>query len=124
VAIDAITTMTVTTAETNTPVLEMLRAVRDNLVIHSTRSGRVGWRLPHEALRQHRFHHLAQDEAKPWSDREREALHDALNADLIAIDHTQVLLTNRGRAALGLVALDGRDPDPINSGLAEPGKLG
>ena len=125
VAINSIKTLT---GAPGTPVTEMLRAVRDNLVIHSTQSDRVGWSAPHESLRRHGFRYLAQNAVKPWSEVERGALIEALNAGLIAIDHTRVVLTNSGRAALGLVPLDGPtddpDADPINPDLAEPGKLG
>lgn len=121
VAINAIATMA---GSNGTPTTEMLRAVRDNLVIYSTRTGRVGWRLPHEALRQHQFRYLAQNALSPWSDEEKRAYDEASQAGLIAVDGPSIVLTNGGRAALGLVVLDEHDPDPINSGLAEPGKLG
>lgn len=120
----AINTIATLAGSPGTPVTEMLRAVRDNLVIHSPASGRVGWSGPHETLRRHRFRYLAQNAVKPWSEVERGALTEALNAGLIVIDHTRVVLTNGGRAALGLVPLDESVDDPINTGLAEPGKLG
>lgn len=121
VAINAIATMA---GANGTPTTEMLRAVRDNLVIYSARTARVGWRLPNEALRRHQFRYLAQNALSPWSDEEKRAYDEASQAGLITIDGASVTLTNGGRAALGLVVLDEHDPDPINSGLAEPGKLG
>lgn len=116
-AINAIATLA---GSPGTPIMEMVRAVGDNLVIHSTQTGRLGWAVPSESLRQQRFRYLAQDGARPWSEVESRAAVDALNTGLVVIDHTRVMLTNGGRAALGLVPLGAPDQDR----LAEPGKLG